>query len=215
MLLLSIILLLSGCDIFFWDKKFSLEKPANSLEGLREQGLFCDRCFSGGNCSPKEVKQCNLIIIPARDNKLSLAITEANIERVRFLVNEMNANVNGRTGRINETPLTVAAYYGTKKHQEIAEFLISKGADVNDTGPLPNGRTPLLIAIWKNNVKFAKFLLEKKADPSLSGNGRKQDTACKFALVRGRVEMVSIIPECCALLKKEPGRLPEAVYKCL
>ena len=135
-------------------------------------------------------------------------------DRVRFLVNEANANVNARTGNYKETPLIVAAYYGTEKHQKIAEFLISKGADVNESGLLLNGGTPLLTAIWKNNIKFVEFLLMNKADTSRFGDGSKKDKACNFALAYGRVEIIPLIPECCSLLKQEPERLPDALYKC-
>lgn len=206
-------LLLTGCDGFF-EKEFSLKTPSNSLNGLRAQGLFCDHCLTEGNCSSDEIKQCNLIIIPARDDALSLAITIANIDRVRFLVNEVNANVKAKTGSYKETPLIISAYYGTKRHQEIAEFLISKGAVINEASPSQNGRAPLLTAIWKNNVGFVKFLLDKNADPSLSGRGTKNGTACRHAMAYGRIEIIPLIPECCSLLKQEPERLPDAVYKC-
>lgn len=51
-----------------------------------------------------------------------MAVTTANTEAVYFLVNKAKANVNGVTGEYNETPLIIAAYYGTKKHKEIADF---------------------------------------------------------------------------------------------
>ena len=52
-----------------------------------------------------------------------------------------------------------------KKHQDIAEFLISREADINKTYPAV-GRNALGVANWRHNIDFAKFLLKHGAEPS-------------------------------------------------
>ncbi|HHI2444879.1 TPA: ankyrin repeat domain-containing protein [Enterobacter cloacae] len=144
-------------------KKFFLKlrsKLSRSHKKIKEIWFFCERCLSDNECKPDNIKQSKTITIPSRDEALSLAVTTANTEVVYFfLVNKAKANVNGVTGGYNETQLIIAAYYGTKKHKEIAEFLLSHGANINATD-LSSNSTALLTAIWKNNIDFAKFLLQ-------------------------------------------------------
>ncbi|WP_240196760.1 ankyrin repeat domain-containing protein [Salmonella enterica] len=123
-------------------------------------------------CKFDYVEQCKSVTIPERNNALSVAVTHANTEAVYFLVNQAKTDVNGITGRYHETPLMIAAYYGTKKHQEIASFLISRGANVNAIDLTK--MTILQTAIWKNNMDFVKMLLENGADPSLTYNGKRK-----------------------------------------
>lgn len=72
---------------------------------------------------------------------------------------ENGANVN--TIITIYTPLTIACQYG---HHHIAEYLISKGADVNFTN---GGTGPLIEAVVNNNIECIKVLLEAGADPNI------------------------------------------------
>lgn len=195
---------LIACD----DKRnFYLSPVANSpskIEELKERWFFCEKCLDNVNCNINDIVQCKDITIQDRGDALSEAVGSANVEAVAFLVDVAKADVNGRTGLYNETPLMIAAYYGTKNHQKIAEFLISHGADVNATRDSQTTGTALLTAIWKNNVDFAIFLLAKGASPSLTANREVEGSVCSIAIGRGRVNFIPIIPGCCSLIKKDP-----------
>lgn len=71
-------------------------------------------CLNEPSCKYEDVKQCRNITLPSRDEALSKAIGRANIGAVHFLVDIAKTDVNGVTGRYQNTPLIVAAYYGTK-----------------------------------------------------------------------------------------------------
>ncbi|CBG91278.1 ankyrin repeat domain-containing protein [Citrobacter rodentium] len=169
------------------------------------------------SCENDIVKQCNNITLPSRDEALSKAIGRANVEAVHFLVDVAKTDVNGVTGRYQNTPLIVAAYYGTKDHQDIAAFLLSRGANINKTYPAVGG-TPLGVAIWKRNATFAKFLLEHGADPSITINGREEGFACEKAMSKELPELFPMIPGCCSLalhdLNFDPNIAPETIPQC-
>ena len=60
--------------------------------------------------------------------------------------------------------LNVAVLEG---HKEIAELLISKGADVNAKDKMGLGRTPLIEAIHGNQIDLIELLIAKEADVNL------------------------------------------------
>ncbi|EJU7771331.1 ankyrin repeat domain-containing protein [Salmonella enterica subsp. salamae serovar 4,12:e,n,x:1,6] len=123
------------------------------------------------------------------------------------------ADVNSITGRYNETPLIIAAYYGTAKHREIANYLLSHGADIDAIAKSPID-TALITAIWKNNIKFAKLLLEKGANPLLSDVGLKEGYACKYAIQKKQAEIVPFIPNCCSLIEQNSHWIMDVGYFC-
>ncbi|EEJ5120821.1 ankyrin repeat domain-containing protein [Salmonella enterica] len=123
------------------------------------------------------------------------------------------ADVNSITGRYNETPLIIAAYYGTAKHREIANYLLSHGADIDAIAKSPID-TALITAIWKNNIKFAKLLLEKGANPLLSDVGLKEGYACKYAIQKKQAEIVPFIPNCCSLIEQNSHWITDVGYFC-
>lgn len=183
-----------------------------SINELKDRWFFCERCLSKHQCKSNDVKQCNMVTLPDRDNALSQAVVKANIEAVIFLVNVAKTDVDSVTGRYHETPLMIAAYYGTQKHQDIARFLISKGANVNAIDLTK--MTILETAIWKNNLNFSKILIENGADPSLTIDGKKEGAACISAIKRKRFEFIPIIPGCCALSKKSFNISPDIILQC-
>jgi ankyrin repeat protein len=128
--------------------------------------------------------------------KKSLKVAETLIAWRTINVNQMNAK--------GETPLMMAAF----NHElRLAEQLIARGADVNQTGwtPLhyaatagdsemirllleehayidaesPNGTTPLMMAAYYGGPMVTKLLLEEGADPTLKNE--KGLTAYDFA----------------------------------
>ncbi|CAM3723147.1 ankyrin repeat domain-containing protein [Rahnella bruchi] len=204
-LLIIIASLLVSCDDY--ERNFYLSSLAASpttINGLKSRWEFCEKCLQNKKCKPKDALQCKTVMIPDRNHALEVAIGRGNTEAVYFLVNETKADVNGILGNYNGTPLMTAAYYGTKVHQEIAEFLISRGANVNSTRNSPPIDTALLISIWKNNTDFAIFLLKNGADPSLTFLGHKEGNACVRANVKKNMQLIPKIPGCCLFMSKRP-----------
>jgi ankyrin repeat protein len=128
--------------------------------------------------------------------KKSLKVAETLIAWRTINVNQMNAK--------GETPLMMAAF---NRELRLAQQLIARGADVNQTGwtPLhyaatagdvdmirllleehayidaesPNGTTPLMMAAYYGGPMATKLLLEEGADPTLKND--KGLTAYDFA----------------------------------
>ncbi|HAV7855412.1 TPA: ankyrin repeat domain-containing protein [Salmonella enterica] len=172
MMLFAIIFtpIIAGCSTFddIFEKNYSLDSVASfddDINELKEIWFFCEKCLNDESCESYDIKQCKDVTIPSRSEALSKAVGRANTEAVYFLVDVAKTNVNEVTGEYKETPLIIAAYYGTKEHQDIAEFLLSRGADINKTYPAV-GRNALGVANWKHNIDFAEFLLKHGAKPS-------------------------------------------------
>ena len=162
--------IIAGCSSFddIFEKNYSLDSVASfddDITELKEIWFFCEKCINDESCTSYNIKQCKDVTIPSRSEALSKAVGAANTEAVYFLVDVAKTNVNEVTGEYKETPLIIAAYYGTKEHKDIAEFLLSRGADINKTYPAV-GRNALGVANWKNNVDFAEFLLKHGAKTS-------------------------------------------------
>ncbi|HCP1770044.1 TPA: ankyrin repeat domain-containing protein [Escherichia coli] len=201
---ISIAIMLITCNAY--GRNFYLSPVAwspSSIGMLKERWFFCEKCLHDKKCQINDVKQCNAITLPDRSEALGAAVERNNTEAVNFLVNIAKTDVNEPIGDYKETPLMIAAYYGSEGHQNIASFLISHGANVNAIKNSSPTSTALLTAIWKNNKNFAKFLIENGANPSLTANGEKYGYACRYALAGGNVDFIPIIPGCCNLIKND------------
>ena len=91
---------------------------------------------------------------------LHKAAREGDADRVRELL-DAGADVNARNAdkqRLQYTPLHWAAYYG---HLEIAEILISRGADLDADDPYYS--TPLYLAVEEGHPEVVEFLISKGA----------------------------------------------------
>jgi ankyrin repeat protein len=220
----TIIVLLSvalgGCD----DRKQSPYAPVSyylsseasfpyTIQTLKNRWFYCEKCLNDKKCLPGNVQQCQNITLPDRANALNKAVGRANLDAIDFLVNVAKTDVNSVTGIYRETPLIISSYYGSGAHIKIAEFLISRGANVNALDASGNP-TALMTAIWKNNIEFVRFLLKNGADPSLTSEGRKEGAACKVAIAYKRSEIIPIIPGCCSLIAYEPDRMQGVLNKC-
>jgi len=100
------------------------------------------------------------------------AVEKGNVNDVKYFIEEKRVNVNSIGGYKNETPLHTAAWFGKVK---IAEYLISKGADVNAKNG--DGGTPLFVAAIdtghrehdRGKIEVAKFLISEGADVNAKG----------------------------------------------
>jgi ankyrin repeat protein len=213
--------LIAGCD----DKSISNQTPRNfllsteasfpdTLPVLKQRWLFCKQCLNGKECQPTNVHECKTVTLPDRENALAKAIHDRNTEAVYFLVDDAKTDVNKISGEYRYTPLMITAYYGDVRSLQVAQFLISRGASVNYIRNVNANSTALMIAIWKNNIEFVRFLLKNGADPSLTSEGRKEGAACKVAIAYKRSEIIPIIPGCCSLIAYEPDRMQGVLNKC-
>jgi ankyrin repeat protein len=89
------------------------------------------------------------------ETPLMIASIEGNLPMVKTLVLQNHARID----HIGWTPLHYAC---TRGHLDVAQFLVSNGADVN--APSINGSTPLMMAVQSGNEELIKYLLEKGAD---------------------------------------------------
>ncbi len=99
--------------------------------------------------------------------ELHKAAREGDADRVKELL-DAGADVNGRNAdkqRLQYTPLHWAAYYG---HLEIAELLISRGADLDAEDP--DYSTPLYLAVEQAHPKVVAFLISKGAEVNVKSN---------------------------------------------
>lgn len=81
------------------------------------------------------------------------------------------------------------------------ELLISQGADVNKSfqiPELPSGITPLIGAIFVNDIEILKFLLKKGADANkkVCMNGTDV-TAITFAKAINRMDIANFLEQSC------------------
>ncbi|XP_043505230.1 serine/threonine-protein phosphatase 6 regulatory ankyrin repeat subunit B-like [Polistes fuscatus] len=91
---------------------------------------------------------------------LIMAAEEGQLEIVKFLCN-MGININARSSR-NSTALHFAIGNSSAPKFEIVQFLIDNGAEIDVENSF--GYTPLQNALYNNNFKVAKLLIEKGAD---------------------------------------------------
>jgi ankyrin repeat protein len=208
------ILMLSGCDDY--ERNFNISSLASSpatISGLKARWEFCEKCINNKKCAIYDIKQCKTVMLPDRNNALNVAIRNANIEAVYFLVDVAKTDVNGVVASNNATPLMITAYYGAHKDKIIADFLISRGADVNATRKSTPIDTALLVSIWKNNTDFAIYLLRNGANPSLTSAGEKEGYACVRANIKENVRLIHEIPDCCLFLSKHSGVNKSSLYQ--
>ena len=92
------------------------------------------------------------------ETPLMIASIEGDLPIVKALVLQNHARVD----HIGWTPLHYACTHG---HLDVAEFLVSNGANVNAASI--NGSTPLMMAVQSGNEELIKYLLDKGADLQL------------------------------------------------
>ena len=90
-----------------------------------------------------------------------------------------------------DTPLQIAAHYGDI---EIAELLISYGADVNAQA-VYGGGTALQAAVTKNHIQLVRIRLDHGADVNAPASCRG-GTAIVAAVSGGNSEMVQLLLDC-------------------
>ncbi|MEO6018302.1 MAG: ankyrin repeat domain-containing protein [Polaromonas sp.] len=162
---------------------------------------------------------------PKGQSGLIEALGDASLKAARVLVDWPKTDVNILNAK-GESPLMLAALKG---HQELAERLIKREADINKTGwtPLhyassssqlaivslllensayidaesPNGTTPLMMAAMYGTPATVKLLLQEGADPQLKN--QQGLTALQFAQRANRADSAELIAA--AIRSKRPA----------
>ncbi|MGE5295062.1 MAG: ankyrin repeat domain-containing protein [Solirubrobacterales bacterium] len=120
------------------------------------------------------------------------------LEGVRTAIGTRPRLVNARSPN-EKTPLHYAAAFG---HKDVAEFLISSGADINvrkgfaniQYGPL--GATPLHMAVRHNQKEMVELLLANGADPRITAivkEGDKAVTPLDYAVEKGYRDIADLL----------------------
>ena len=130
------------------------------------------------------------------DGQLLLAARNGDVKRVEQLLGS-GANVHTREKKrpnIGRTALHYAAggYRGAGpgKHVEVAQLLVSKGADVN--AEAAGGYTPLHVASRLGNPEMVSFLLTHGANINAKDT---RATPLAAAVVQGHLEVVKLLLE--------------------
>ena len=145
---------------------------------LKLSGLvLCFSLLAIGGCSKQRPSSIN--------NDLLLAVGLDNEAEVLRLLGK-GADINSRE---DDTPLYVAANLGRK---EIAELLISRGAEIDGKGDAKGGnRTPLHGAALRGSRAVAELLLSKGAD--INAKDVSGATPLHFAAREGRKDVVELL----------------------
>lgn len=128
-------------------------------------------------------------LLISRGIALSLAEAAAagQLERVKDLVE----NDPGLASSSSPDGFPVFALAVTFGHRHVAEYLLSRGADVNSVSRNPTGYTALTGAVSSGNTELVRWLLSCGADPNHRyGPGY---SALHEAAANGRLEMVGLL----------------------
>ncbi|NTE05694.1 hypothetical protein G6M26_20875 [Agrobacterium tumefaciens] len=103
------------------------------------------------------------------------------------------------------TPLGLACYFG---HEELARFLVMKGADVNIASKNGFHVFPIHSAVASNNIKISKMLLDAGAYPNVCQKAGMAPLHTAAQL--GNIELIILLLEHGAEvgLRMEGGKLP-------
>lgn len=136
---------------------------------------------------------------------LTRAAFGAPIEYIRFLVEELGADVN-TADRDKITPLMEAA---ASENYEVIKYLIDNKADVNTQNKL--GADSLTIALASGDASFATLLLENGANPNHKWN-KKNFTHLMNAARSGHREVLNVLIDHSAQLNQQDDQGNTALH---
>lgn len=120
-----------------------------------------------------------------KNSQLLTKTMQNDMAAVKKLI-ESGANINQQNERYGHTPLIIACVYG---YEDLARYLIAKGADVNIKGK--DGSTAL-IAAASNSKALVELLISKGADArARMSNGIGVFTQCSNSIIAGRFPLAT------------------------
>ena len=117
------------------------------------------------------------------------AIELGNLAEVRAnMAHDKYASANGPMNKMGQMPLHVAAEFD---QAEVAEYLASRGADINTSGIWSwKEGTPLHVAVAKGNVRVARVLLARGARTDIPDKAGRMVT--DRIATSGNAEMIAL-----------------------
>ena len=172
------ILLEKGADL---NLKDSEDSTALDYAVRNGQIKIARTLFSKSASSKSDYKSEAELLAAVNNSALLSAVTRSNFADVKTLL-AGGANIETRS-RANETPLMLAVQYSYGR-DEVTNYLIEKGADLNAVDP--NGNTALMLAINRNNGEAVKQLLAHQAAVGVLNNDRQSALHIAAAGVRAK-----------------------------
>jgi ankyrin repeat protein len=166
-------------------------KHSNKLKRIVAAVIVCSVLLLAGGCAPEG---------PATLQDFFGAVVEGDVAQVRAGIHHHPEWVRATdVGNYNRTALHKAAGHG---HQQMAEFLLSEGANINARDKL--GYTPLMFAIHGRKSEVAVWLVEKGARIDVKENNGY--TALHNAAFAGLPDVVMALIQHGAELDAKAGR---------
>ena len=114
------------------------------------------------------------------------AIIECHGDKVMEILEDQPDLVNVQDDFFQETALHVAAEYG---HDDIVEFLLDQGADINKKDGAE--QTPFHLAALNGKESTVNLLLKRKADPAILNNDN--ESPLNVANYNGHTKIAAVI----------------------
>ncbi|MBN1271821.1 MAG: ankyrin repeat domain-containing protein [Candidatus Aminicenantes bacterium] len=154
----------------------------------------------------KIILSCILIVVPIVIHAQSIfeAIRANDLEKIREMV-EKNPQLVNKRGPNNYTPILFAA---NNDKIDIVEYLLSKGANIDDVFTDYYGYTPLIYAIQKGNLDMVRMLVKRGAN--IQYRTKLGENYLHFAAAYNRVKIASTLINCgiCIDSTKKGGLTP-------
>lgn len=155
-------------------------------------------------CYYKKQQIANLILEFTDDLTLFEACAVGKFDTASLLIFQNPGSINTYS-EDGFTPLGLACYFG---HEELARFLVMKGADVNIASKNGFNVFPIHSAVAANNIKISKMLLNAGAYPNVCQKAGM--VPLHTAAQLGNIELIILLLEHGAEvgLRMEGGKLP-------
>lgn len=153
-------------------------KETNMRHGYLSVLALSAVCLSLAGCQPKPT----ISFIEA--------IEQGNLAEMKAcMAHSMFDTADGPVNKLGQMPLHVAAEFD---QAEAAEYLVSRGADVNTVGIWEwEDGTPLHVAVTKGNIRVARVLLAHEARTDIPDKAGR--TVANLAATSGNAEMQNLI----------------------
>lgn len=93
----------------------------------------------------------------------------------KHTINDKMVDNSNEYGNIERSPLqyVLDEFYSAKVRNEVVKLMVANGADVNASITPDNDLTPLMVAVFRQDLDQVKLLVDLKADPSRVNKDKK------------------------------------------